>query len=146
MAKWIRFDEQVMPASRKTKVFTVFNKQYGTNLGTIAWHTPFRKYSFFPNANMAFEATCMQDILEFMQKLMEERVLNKIRTPVIESIQRSDLKLLSKEEADELRQAVGPLIDKIHEEMDTIDRILNLNKHSQGAQEQYKRNITSHGN
>lgn len=75
--KWIEFkdvtDQYNPDGKRKTKVFFVYNKEYGTRLGMISWHGPFRKYSFFPEANMVFEATCLQDIIDFMNGLMEER-------------------------------------------------------------------------
>lgn len=73
MAKWIRFDEYQMTPDRKTKKFSVVNKDNGTMVGTISWYGPFRQYSFFPAANMVFEKTCLQDIADFLKKLMEDR-------------------------------------------------------------------------
>lgn len=73
--KWIRFDERL--STGKTKIFTCYNKEYGTELGTVKWYGPFRKYSFFPEANIVFETQCLKDISSFLDKLMLERKLQK---------------------------------------------------------------------
>jgi hypothetical protein len=71
MAKWIRFEDQMM-ANRKTKVFAVINKDTGKVIGTVSWYAPFRQYSYFPADNTVYERTCLRDIVEFIEKLMEE--------------------------------------------------------------------------
>jgi len=80
--KWIIFkniSDHYPP--RKTEIFHVINKEYGTVLGMITWHGPFRKYSFFPEPNMVFETTCLKDIAGFMDNLMEERKTNGKANP-----------------------------------------------------------------
>jgi hypothetical protein len=72
MAKWIEFLEQYIP-DRKTKTFAVVNKDNQSFLGTIKWFGKFRQYSFFPSADCVFEKTCLRDISQFMEELMEER-------------------------------------------------------------------------
>lgn len=70
--KWIRFDE-MDSHGRKTKIFHVINKEYNTYLGKIVWYGGFRKYAFFPEPDIVFESTCLQDITNFLVELMEER-------------------------------------------------------------------------
>jgi hypothetical protein len=74
MAKWIEFIELNFP-ERKTKTFDVVNKDNGSYIGQIKWYGGFRQYSFFPQPDCIFEKTCLRDISEFMEKLMEERKL-----------------------------------------------------------------------
>lgn len=77
--KWIRFELLPRPEGRKTDIYQVFNKEFGELLGNISWHAPWRKYSFFPaGKNLVFEATCLQDIVNFLNKLMEERKHTKL--------------------------------------------------------------------
>lgn len=70
--KWITIVEQ--DYAGKTRKFTVVtNDANKFILGEIKWYGPFRKYSFFPNGNTVFEATCMSGIVNFMNELMAER-------------------------------------------------------------------------
>jgi hypothetical protein len=78
MSKWLQFEKGIRLLGRTTDMYRVTNKEYGTFLGMIKWYGPFRQYSFFPEANMVFEKTCMQDITDFMKNLMEERKKNKV--------------------------------------------------------------------
>ena len=68
MAKWIEFLEQ-NHTTRKTKTFIVRNKE----TGVVKWFGSFRQYSFFPNPETVFEKTCLRDISNFMEELMNER-------------------------------------------------------------------------
>jgi hypothetical protein len=71
MSKWIKFEEKFWPG-RKTKVFAVTAKT-GVHLGYVKWWGPWRRYAFFPDERTAFETQCLTDIVEFINKLMEER-------------------------------------------------------------------------
>jgi len=72
MAKWVVFVEDSDP-KQKTKKFLVCNKDNGSYLGVVKWFGSFRQYSFFPESDCVFEKTCMRDIADFMDKLMQER-------------------------------------------------------------------------
>jgi hypothetical protein len=72
MSKWIHF-WQVLDEKRKTKIFAVVAKEGGIPLGSIKWFGRWRKYAFFPQPNTVFETQCLTDIVEFINKLMEER-------------------------------------------------------------------------
>jgi hypothetical protein len=76
MPKWIEFIEEPLPhtqPNRKTKIYSVVNKQYGSTIGVIQWYGPFRKYSFFPNHDTVYEQDCLQDILNFIRELEHVR-------------------------------------------------------------------------
>jgi hypothetical protein len=71
MPKWIEFRE--CPSRGITKAFIVANIKTLSTLGVIKWYAPFRKYSFYPYANMVFDATCLKDITDFINQLEAER-------------------------------------------------------------------------
>ena len=69
--KWIHFN--LVSKTDKTGTYDVIANEGNIVLGQIKWYSPWRKYSFFPNNNTLFEKTCLQDIINFIDKLMEER-------------------------------------------------------------------------
>lgn len=74
MAKWLDFRLLPRPEGRKTDIYDVYNKEFGSYLGKISWYAPWRKYSFFPSGkNLVFEADCLSDIAAFLKELMERR-------------------------------------------------------------------------
>lgn len=70
---WLQFNKLYKPPSKKTDSFEVVNYVYGETVGMIYWHSPFRKYAFFPNNGFVFDANCLQDITDKLRQLMEER-------------------------------------------------------------------------
>jgi hypothetical protein len=78
MGKWIEFIElEELHTKKKTKTYKVVNKDNGSFLGFVRWFGSFRQYSFFPSEGCVFEKTCLRDIADFMQKLMDERKKSK---------------------------------------------------------------------
>jgi hypothetical protein len=70
--KYLSFVEQEPKA--KTKVFHVMNKINGDPLGSIKWHVPWRKYCYFTYCpGLVFDAGCLADIQDFINRLMLER-------------------------------------------------------------------------
>lgn len=67
--KWITFD--LVFEFGKTKVWVVRSKRTGDILGQIRWFGRWRQYSFYPEHNTVFDATCLMDITSFLQKEME---------------------------------------------------------------------------
>lgn len=61
----------------KTYIYEVFSKEGGMILGEVKWFSNWRKYAFFPKANCLFEEKCLQDIIDFLKKLMLERKIQK---------------------------------------------------------------------
>lgn len=74
--KWIHFIDYT-DHKKKTKTFLIRNKETDFALGWIKWHTGFRKYSFYPEENTVFESTCLQDIIDFIKYLTDERKIAK---------------------------------------------------------------------
>lgn len=56
----------------KTKIIGVGNNS-GVKLGMIKWVGAWRKYCFIPFQGMQFDTTCLMDIVEFIDELMNER-------------------------------------------------------------------------
>lgn len=76
--KWLEFQELEMQPNKKTKTFLVWNKENDeVPIGEIKWYGPFRKYAFYPQPNTVYEPTCMQDITDFLNDLMDERKAEK---------------------------------------------------------------------
>jgi hypothetical protein len=69
--KYLSFVEQA--PKTKTKVFEVKNKVFGDVLGYVKWYAPWRKYCFYVDSDLVFDAGCLWDIQDFMNKLMAER-------------------------------------------------------------------------
>ena len=57
----------------KTSVYAVFSKSNGKELGRIFWYAPWRQYCFFPVSETVWSRGCLQQIQDFINKLMEER-------------------------------------------------------------------------
>ena len=72
--EYIRFegDSEFFP-SRKTKVFTCDNTNTGVRLGTVSWSRAWRQYCFEPAVQTVFSKSCLLDICDFINQLMEER-------------------------------------------------------------------------
>lgn len=68
--KWINFHE--VKDTGKTKVWDIKTK-HGEILGFIGWHGPFRKYAFFPADSTIYDASCLNDIMSFINERMGER-------------------------------------------------------------------------
>lgn len=59
---------------KKTSVWDCHNKRSDYVLGVVKWYGPWRQYCFFPQAETIFNVGCMQDVCEFIDKLMNERM------------------------------------------------------------------------
>lgn len=70
--KYIKFVELETPPDRKTKIWKVVNREYGSHVGTIKWYSPWRKYCFFPVTNTVFEEICLGDIAAFLEEKKKE--------------------------------------------------------------------------
>jgi hypothetical protein len=72
MSKYLSFVE--LEPKAKTKQFEVKNKMSGFSLGYVKWYAPWRKHCFFIELpGLVFDAGCLADIQEFMNRLMQER-------------------------------------------------------------------------
>ena len=57
----------------KTSVFDVYTKSGDDVLGEIKWYAQWRQYCFFPEDDCVFSKGCMNDINDFIAKLMNLR-------------------------------------------------------------------------
>ncbi len=48
--------------SGKTQTFSVRNRAHGDELGTIAWHGPWRQYCYSPADFTLYSAGCLRDV------------------------------------------------------------------------------------
>lgn len=73
MSTWLDIRKTERPSSRKTDIYEVWTKDGYQLLGRISWYAPWRKYAFHTTKVLVLEPTCLDDISEFIKKLMEER-------------------------------------------------------------------------
>lgn len=59
---------------KKTKDFIVENNRSNALLGWINWYPPFRKYAFTSADGIVYDPACLEDIGEFLKKLMKEHL------------------------------------------------------------------------
>ena len=65
------------PPKPKTKVWWVVSKYDDIQLGTIAWFSRWRKYSFFPKGDTVYEWVCLREIADFCEKQTKEHKAKK---------------------------------------------------------------------
>ena len=71
MIKYLCFEK--LETKTKTKKFAVKNKITDFILGYIKWYASWRRYCFFTNAGgLVFDAGCLNEIKDFINKLMSE--------------------------------------------------------------------------
>jgi len=57
----------------KTSVYAVQSKNSGSILGEIRWYAAWRQYTFMPTEETVFNSECLNDIIKFINNLMESR-------------------------------------------------------------------------
>lgn len=57
---------------KKTKIFGVYSSSGGDSLGGVMWQVSWRKYCFFPKDATVFDSNCLQEIIEFLDKINKE--------------------------------------------------------------------------
>ena len=72
MSEYIRFE--LLRKLPKTLHYTVFNISSDDILGWIKWNNGWRQYCFYPLHSTFFSGGCMEYIVDFIQKLMKERI------------------------------------------------------------------------
>jgi hypothetical protein len=62
------------PENRKTPIYYLCNKtDERISLGEIKWNGRWRKYCYYPVEDTVFDAKCLQEIINFLEHLREER-------------------------------------------------------------------------
>lgn len=57
----------------KTKTFTVNSLSNGVALARISWFPSWRRYTLQPASSTVWDASCLTEVTEFLDKLMKER-------------------------------------------------------------------------
>lgn len=73
MSTWLDIRLTDRPTGRKTDIYEVWTKDGYQLLGRISWYAPWRTYALHTTKTLVFEPTCLQDITDFIKKIMEER-------------------------------------------------------------------------
>lgn len=75
MSKYLEFRQ--VPFKGKTKRFHVISKSSNDIIGKISWYAKWRQYTFTPTYNTIWNKDCLNDIRDFINRLMEERKFDK---------------------------------------------------------------------
>jgi hypothetical protein len=68
----LMFQEEVLPR-HKTKAYHVRSNINATYLGVISWWPHWRRYVFHPDSSTLYDVECLKEIVDFINKLMEDR-------------------------------------------------------------------------
>jgi len=71
--KHLKFSYLGPSPSGKTGIFGVFSSHDETFLGTVGYLAKWRQYTFDPEANTTYAASCLQDITEFCEHWTKEQ-------------------------------------------------------------------------
>jgi len=69
--------EDMEVKKRKTKLIAVRNENSDDIIGYIEWYGPWRQYCFFPEYETIWNMTCLNDVNQLIQKLMQDRKVKK---------------------------------------------------------------------
>ena len=75
MSKYIKFE--LCEQKKKTAVYSVMQSDALFVLGFIKWFPAWRRYCFYPEEGVIFDASCLKAIIDFIEKLMEERKIER---------------------------------------------------------------------
>ncbi len=70
-SKYLTFN--LLEKKEKTNVYEVISVMHENRLGVIKWFGRWRQYSFFPELDTIWNKGCLQDIILFIDELMEDR-------------------------------------------------------------------------
>jgi len=72
MSEYLNFEEDDHYPG-KTKLIVVVSKRTSEPLGQIKWYGAWRQYTFWPMGDTIWNKRCMLDIINHINKLMDER-------------------------------------------------------------------------
>ena len=58
---------------RKTQIWYCYSNSSRKVLGTVKWYGAWQQYCFFPQYETVFNKECLEDVNDFITKLMEDR-------------------------------------------------------------------------
>jgi hypothetical protein len=71
-SKYLEFRE-ISKLDKKTKYIQVISKLHGFILGEIRWYGAWRQYVFYPAHDTLYNRTCLSEMSEYLNSLMNER-------------------------------------------------------------------------
>jgi len=78
MNKYLNFVQ--IPFKGKTKKFYVISKSSEITLGEIKWYSQWRQYIFEPSPETIWNRDCLNDIIFFINDLMQDRKVKLLET------------------------------------------------------------------
>lgn len=66
--------EKAKSEKRKTYIYECFNISENERIGFVKWYPAFRQYCFYPEENTIFAQSCLEDIIDFIDQVHDERV------------------------------------------------------------------------
>ncbi len=78
MPKWIVMTPMPVDKGRRTLRWRVGSVDGGL-LGFVEWHSPWRCYSFFPQAETLYEKTCLRDLADWCEKATADHLAARRR-------------------------------------------------------------------
>lgn len=77
-SRFLKFQDLTEP-DKKTRTICISTKGPSDScLGWIKWYGAWRRYVFMPEPDMVFDIACMEDIIEVIKDLMDERKRKQI--------------------------------------------------------------------
>jgi len=73
MSDYLEFKINPYKKNGTKSVYWVISKNRGGILGEIKWYYKWRQYCFYPSDGTLFNKGCMQEIINFMEKLNVKR-------------------------------------------------------------------------
>lgn len=70
-SKYLIFEEHTIPG-HKLPIYIVRNRQSNCQLGTVKFYGAWRKFVFEPDEAVIFDASCLEDIITFLNNRTAE--------------------------------------------------------------------------
>lgn len=70
---YLKFVPLSAPKNLSTKRWRLTSADGANVLGAIGWHSPWRRYVFYPQASTLFEVDCLREIADFLEKQTAEQ-------------------------------------------------------------------------
>jgi len=64
-SKWVHFQGLPRKPGLKTDRWVAVGMKSGQRLGGVGWHSPWRRYVFWPLEGTLYDAECLHDIATF---------------------------------------------------------------------------------
>jgi hypothetical protein len=69
--EYLRFIDK--ESKQITKIIGVINIHHDEEIGEIKWFGKWRQYCFYPSDNTIWNKGCLEEVLEVIKELMDER-------------------------------------------------------------------------